>query len=346
MKYMKISLLLAVMAVALASCKNDTPSCETIFKPTQQEMSEFDKWLQRNYLNPYNIQFNYLYNDKLSNNNYNVVPAGIDNSKAMAIMIKHVWLDAYKEVCGEDFVKKNGFRVFQLIGSPEYDGQNKIVLGTAEDGMQVTLFRVNELDLDHIYVNMDEPYRSHYDLPLDLNYWYFHTMHHEFCHILTQKKDYTTDFQAISAGKYHSSDWVNVDDQDAPSEGFVTYYASGEYNEDFAEVYSCYVTSTEEAWQAVLDKGVKYTVSGADTKGNPLVETYWGEPTDSDLSGSGFKTISKVETDETSKNILISKLDIVRTYFNDSWGVDIDKLREVVLRRSTEVMNMDLQTLR
>lgn len=292
------------LGMTLASCDNDDPSDTSIFTTTQTADTEFDKWLNDNYVVPYNIQVNYLYNDKLSDNSYNVVPATITNSKAMAMMIKHVWLDAYGELAGADFLKANAFRVFQFIGSAQYNSQHEITLGFAEGGVKVNLFRLNELDLDNLFVNKDDPFPNHYSLPLDLNYWYFHTMHHEFCHILTQKKYYSTDFQTISAGKYHSADWVNVEDQDAVKEGFVTGYASGEYNEDFAEVYATYVTSSASSWAARLQ-----------------------------------------EAGPEGAAIINAKLDIVRSYFNDSWGIDIDKLRSIVLRRSDEVVTMDLTTL-
>ncbi len=309
MKYIKILLLIAVAAMA-ASCYKDEPDPnQSIFGDEAPERNEFDQWLLTNYTQPYNIEFNYRYNDKLSDNYYNVIPASYENSKAMAILIKNVWLDAYVECAGENFIKNNSFRVFQLIGSPEYNSQGSIVLGTAEGGIQVTLFRVNELDLDNIYVNLDDPYRSHSALPLDLNYWYFHTMHHEFCHILTQLKDYPTEFREISAGNYQTTGWINVDDIDAPKMGFVTGYASGEYNEDFAEVFSTYVTSSDEAWETIVMNGV----DGADQSGALAI---------------------------------LQKLEIVKTYLSDSWGIDIEELREIVLRRSAEAADLDLTTLK
>lgn len=390
MKHITMSLVALLMSVAFVSCDNDDPNSESIFKTETKNETEFDKWLNTNFVEPYNIKLYYLYNDKLTDNYYNVVPATITNSKAMAKMIKHVWLDAYVEACGVDFLKANAFRVFQFIGSPEFDGQGKIVLGTAEGGVQVTLFRLNELDLDHIYVNQDEPFRAKAKLPLDLNYWYFHTMHHEFCHILTQKKDYSTDFQTISAGKYHSTDWINVKDEDAIQEGFVTGYASGEYNEDFAEVYANYVTSSDESWEARLDKGIQYHFEGIDSKGDPIEEEtenkvkvpgqhFWGYPSWNELKAAGFSAITYKGKDKDGKSISVnargfltnqklaelgfvkltspsvsstagkdiinSKLEIVRSYLHDSWGIDLEKLRTIVLRRSAEVMNMDLTTL-
>ena len=304
----KIKLLTLLAVLSLCTACDDYEWTDTIFKDEASTLdSEFDKWLKANYMDPYNIAFNYLYNDKLTNNSYNVVPASIANSKAMAIMIKHVWLDAYVEVAGERFVKENTFREFQLIGSGQYSsgGSNEVTLGYAENGIRVNLFRINELDTDDIFVNQDEPFRDRMKTPMDLNYWYFHTMHHEFCHILTQKKNYSTDFQTISAGQYHSVDWINVKDVEAGAEGFVTGYASSEYNEDFAEVYADYVTLSDEGWNAVL--------TNAGQKGSAII---------------------------------LQKLDIVKSYFQDTWGVDLDVLRQVVLRRSAEASSLDLKNLK
>ena len=309
MKYIKLFLLLAV-AVLTGACSSDDVSSESIFKPTETKDSEFDKWLSKTYTEPYNIQFNYLYNDYLTNRTYNVVPATISNSKAMAILIKHVWLDAYKELMGDRFLKGHCFRVFQMIGSGQYNpAQGSVVLGTAEGGIQVTLFQVNALDPDNIYLETKDPFRPLWQTPLDLNKRYFHTMHHEFTHILTQLRDYSTDFRTVSAGKYTSTGWGNVDDSKSAKMGFVTGYASSEYNEDFAETFSTYVTFTDEMWNKLLDSGVA----------------------DKDTSG---------------RDAILKKLEILRVYFKESWGVDIDKLRTIVLRRSQEAAKLDLKTLK
>ena len=301
-----------VAAVLTTACSDDDLSNTSIFNDaTEEEQTEFDKWIYENYTKPYNIDLVYRYQDYETNNQYNVVPADVDKVKALTIIMKHIWVEAYNEVAGEDFLKPYCFRKFQFIGSPEYNENGSIVLGTAEGGLKVTLFVVNWLDPNNIFIDSESPFPTTSDDPLDLNFWYFHTMHHEFCHILTQHKNYSTDFQTISAGKYHSSDWINVEDKDAPLEGFVTGYASGEYNEDFAEIYSTYVTKTDEAWQKILDAGV-----------------------------------DKTTNDTSGRDAILAKLDIIKSYFQDSWGIDLDELRSVVLRRSAEVKDLDLKNLK
>ena len=221
----------------------------------------------------------------------------------MAKLVRHVWLETYVDCVGKDFIRTYTPRVIQLIGSFQYKEGGGITAGSADQGMKVMLYGVNHLDLDNIVVDTEEPYNKSTS-PLNLNYWYFHTMHHEFCHILTQTKSYSTDFQTISAGSYHATDWINVADENAPKQGFVSGYASGEYNEDFAETYAFYVTLSAEGWQKILD-----------------------------MAG------------ETGAPIIQQKIDMVREYFKTSWGIDIDEMRSIVLRRSAEAATLDLRTL-
>ena len=73
-------------------------------------------------------------------------------------------------------------------------------------------------------------------------------MHHEFTHILTQSKDYTTDFRTISDTKYVRGEWSTIQESDALKAGFINAYAMSEYNEDFAETLSFYLIYTQDQW--------------------------------------------------------------------------------------------------
>ena len=118
MKYFKI-LLLAV-GVGLTSCSSDDLNSTSIFDTTSPTRNVFEKWLLDNYVTPYNISFNYKYSDKESDNTYNLVPADSAKSVALAIMMKHIWVDSYSELMGEGFLKSYSPRVMQLIGSPAF----------------------------------------------------------------------------------------------------------------------------------------------------------------------------------------------------------------------------------
>ena len=152
---------------------------------------------------------------------------------------------------------------------------------------------------------------------MNLNYYFFHTMHHEFCHILTQKKDYDPTFRTISGPWYRSGDWINVADPSAAKWGFVSAYSTSEFNEDFAEIYSTYVTITPEAFNLIYKK----------------IEE------DKDVDGANPK----------AKDELMQKVDIVKKYMAEVWGIDMDTLRSIILRRGNDIMTWtyeDLVTLK
>lgn len=303
--YLFVSFLFACVSLGLTSCENEELDSKSVFDGDKNlPKNEFDKWLVKNYLEPYNIDFQYLYNDRLTDQAYNVVPANYDNSVALGIMFKHIWIEAYTEALGEEFLKLHAPRQIQLIGSRMYNQNGSVILGTAEGGLKIMFYGVNEFDIDNPRINVDDPYENPAKSPADLNHWIFHTMHHEFCHILTQKKEYPTDFKTISAGNYHSQDWINLKNETVQEEGFVTAYGSSEYNEDFAELFATYVTMSPEAWNKIM------TTAGE--KGSPLLK---------------------------------KKLDMMRKYFNEQWGLDMDKFRQIVLRRSSEIGTLDLRDL-
>ena len=87
-----------------------------------------------------------------------------------------------------------GPRIIMLVGSPAINPRSRTIeVGLAEGGIKVTLLNVNRLGN---YVNNPA------QLINVLNDEYFHTMHHEFAHILHQTKSIPTEFRILSAGHY------------------------------------------------------------------------------------------------------------------------------------------------
>ena len=88
-------------------------------------------------------------------------------------------------------------------------------------------------------------------------------MHHEFAHILHQKRNYDPSFDRITEGKYVGSDWYFYVAEKwkfifcermriAWPEGFVTAYAMSEAREDFVENIAMYVTHDQAYWDNML----------------------------------------------------------------------------------------------
>ena len=205
----------------------------------------------QNYTNPYNIEFKYRLEDAETDYNYHLVPADSAKTAKLAILTKYLWFDAYAEVAGVNFVKANVPRTIVAVGIPGYTRQRTMVLGSAEGGYKVTLNNINSLDSVTLtnYGAMTE--------------FYFHTMHHEFTHILNQKKPYNTAFNLISKSDYVSSNWSHQKESDAHRAGFVSPYAMSDGFEDFAETLAFYVTLTPAQWNDIL--------KDAGTSGAPII---------------------------------------------------------------------------
>ncbi|KAA6337503.1 hypothetical protein EZS27_014418 [termite gut metagenome] len=290
MKKILIYLLIVVSALNIHSCKEEDELGESIFDTTERKRNDFDKWILNNYVYPYNIDFKYRMEDIESSFQYQLIPADMNQSIKLAKIVKHLWLEAYDEAAGIDFTRTYAPKIIHLIGSAAYDDDGTMVLGTAEGGMKVTLYYVNSLQVDQNF----------------LNRYYFKTMHHEFTHILNQQKKYDPEFDRISEGYYTQGDWYlrSYNLREAYELGFVSAYAGSEPREDFAEIVSVYVTSTQNVWNVIL-------------------------------ANAGY----------AGAIIINQKLDIVKNYMKNSWGIDLAELRDIVQRRTGEVGLLDLDNL-
>ena len=242
MKKQIIYSLLALTTVCLGACNNndEIDTANSIFSTEPLERNAFDYWLLDNYTYPYNIDFMYRMKDIESDHKYNLVPADYDKAVALSKIIKHVWMDAYVELAGMDFLRVYVPKTFHLIGSPAYESSGNMVLGTAEGGKKITLYNVNDLNIKKINIEK-------------LNEYYFETMHHEFAHILHQTKDYPIEYNEITVGKYTGPSWTNLTEEEALELGFISNYASTEPQEDFVEMIANYVTHNAQWWRERMD---------------------------------------------------------------------------------------------
>lgn len=289
-KYIKyLSVMLA--AFLLVSCGEEKLDPNSQILDSNVEMNEFDEWLLDNYVTPYNIEFIYRMEYIESDMNYYLVPAQYEKSVQIAKLMIHLCLQAYDEVTGDkEFIRTYFPKMIHIIGSAAYRNNGTMVLGTAEGGLKITLYMINSLQLDPDY----------------LNQYYFHTMHHEFAHILHQTKPYSSDFEMISGTDYVKDTWNDAfkNDADAQQHGFITPYAASEANEDFVELLSTYITNTPKFWSDML------------------------------------KTAGK-----DGAAIIEQKFDIVYNYMKNTWGIDLNDLRDVILKRQGEIDQLDLDNL-
>ena len=238
---LKITFLLPLVLITFSSCnKEEELKEESVIKATPGGQTELDKWILKNFTEPYNIKLFYKYDDTKTSQIDYVVPASYEKSIQMANIIKYLFLDAYRKHTPEGFLEKYGPKYILLIGSGAYNPNGTVKLGLAENGVQFSLYNINALDVK----NVEELYDRH-----------FRTIYHEFSHILHQTVEYSPDFKRISAANYVGDSWsTEWKDKSSLEAGFISDYSTKDSNEDFVELIAHYLTYSPERWQKTLEE--------------------------------------------------------------------------------------------
>jgi substrate import-associated zinc metallohydrolase lipoprotein len=197
--------------------------------------NELDSWIKDNFGDPYNIEIKYRWSANESDFNKQLVPSDPDKVQTIMTVAKGAWIDPYVAEAGEDFFKRFTPKQFVLVGSPNYNPNGTITLGTAEGGRKIVLYTVNEFEeTDRAQVKEQ-----------------MHTVHHEFAHILHQTVPYPAEFKEITKGAY-TADWYNIPTSTAQSRGFVTSYAMSGPDEDFVEIIAMMLTEGKRGFDRIV----------------------------------------------------------------------------------------------
>lgn len=260
--------LAAALGLTVMSCGNDDDFTESIFNTDtpvvdpNASTAPFDQWLYDNFVVPYNTEIQYRFNFPASNLNFQLAPADYKKSQLLAHFIKYLFYDVYTLYGGENFMKQYGPRIFHFIGSTAYSPTTGTeTLGYASAGVKITLINVNNMKLwqeDNQYTPADMEL---------LNKDQFHTMHHEFSHILHQTKSYPVSYGQITPGTYAPRDWQERDSVESHRLGYITQYGSSASYEDFVETLSCTITDTDNRWMnTIIDACANGGVKDGDKK--------------------------------------------------------------------------------
>ncbi len=354
-------------SVALTACSDDDlgPSIyDTREYPLDRSVYTFplDTFVKKNFLEPYNLKFIYKMEDVGSDMQKNLVPATYEKSVDLAVLVKYLWLDVYAKLAGEKevFLKKYSPRIIHVIGSPGYLSDGSREVGVAEGGVKVTLMEVNRLNVGQI------------EGAYGLNQLFFHTMHHEFGHILDQTTLRPTAFNTISTGLYDAMGWASKSDTIQAALGFVTPYGSSQAGEDWVETLACYVTYNDDRWTQLLNSAhydwEEIDYAEEDYKANypRAYQEYVGGynrmtcnydtigylrqtanyefklvrkvvPRNADgwvaLDADGNYELSTNADNIDGREVILQKLDLVRGWLKENWAIDIDELRQEVQGR-------------
>lgn len=357
-------MLLAAVAGGFSSCAEDKIE-GSIFDTTEKPLDPnsftyaLDKFSQDNFLAPYNMRFVYKIEDIETDMTYNLVPSSYEKSVEMAALMKYLWLDVYKKnVPDAAFLPTYGPKIIQLIGCPAYNPSTGTeTVGLAESGVKITLYKVNELDVNDID---------------GLNENFFKTMHHEFSHILHQTKAYPESFQEISAGSYDGFSWQDRNDVEARTLGCVTPYASSAVSEDWVETIANYIVKNDRDWNKILeDAKLDYekvsllaaeydpddptiipgtvSVSTDIISGKPIEYSFIRIAVQRDENGkiiwttdeeTGEQKWTLVKNDDVDGYaVILQKLDMCKSWLKEKYQIDLDVIRKEVQGRQYLMQN-------
>ncbi|GHV01530.1 hypothetical protein FACS1894159_09530 [Bacteroidia bacterium] len=231
-----------MLGAFFVSCSKDEPSGKSIFVDAdEQSRSEFDKWLERHYIEPYNILFEYRMPDRQTNFGYWVTPPTIDKSIEIAKLIRFGTLDAMTEMYANGdpqrdptlFAKMYFPKVLFMVGSFEISNTGAVALGSAENGLQINILGVNFFDRNTRSVDI------------------IGLLAHEFTHILAGTRPVTTEFKAICEKDYVGDTWTSAGN-DYLQLGFLSNYGRKSDGEDLAELVASYLTHDQAWWDGQM----------------------------------------------------------------------------------------------
>ena len=360
-----VVMLVALTTLNVTSCSDDDFT-DSIFPSVNETLDRtvysfpLDTFIKVNFQEPYNMCYLYRLQDIGSDMDYNLTPCSYDQCVNLAVLNKYLWYDVYRDVVGQEFLKKYSPRVMHIIGSPAYNPTSgTIKLGTAEGGLKITLYNAESLRPDNLE---------------NLNEYFFKTMHHEFSHILHQNVNYPQDFNLISSTFYNSAGWQDTPDSVVLGQGFVSPYASSQAREDWVEVIANYIVKDSITWAHMLDGATKswevatdvnydywksidakvkrgqahrdsvgyYYKDGTTSGGNVITIQVYRKYIQRNADGfavpdanGNIVYLSVVDRtgNETGKDVILKKLQMVREWLAVNFNYDIDKVRDAVQKK-------------
>jgi substrate import-associated zinc metallohydrolase lipoprotein len=225
----------ATLVALCVACSDDDDFQSSILDAEPEVRSELDEWIWQNFTSPYNIRVIYKWKTFEISPELKLVPVLEDKVQPFLEIVQTVWVEPYLELGGPTFFKETTPKQIALVGSLGFMEDGYYLFGEAERGQRITILGLNTRVVDEEVVRQ-----------------YAHDFHHEYTHILNQRKAYPAAFEAISAGQYTTS-WGQVSGSAAMAQGFISNYAMSDAVEDFAEMVSYFVIFPADTWNTLFN---------------------------------------------------------------------------------------------
>lgn len=220
----------------LASCAHEDQPTESRLDFSVPTKTDLDKWISTNFLDLYNINVYYEWDQNTVDNTRYLFPPKVEKVQPAMEVVKKIWIDSYTTIGGVNFVKKIAPREFVLVGGVNLNTNGTLTLGLAEGGQRITLFQVDNLNKKN-RANVTQ---------------FIHTIQHEYVHILNQTKPFDEQAWSKLTPVGYTSTWYTEPIATSRNLGFVTSYARLNIYEDFAETAAAILTSSKAEYDAIL----------------------------------------------------------------------------------------------
>jgi substrate import-associated zinc metallohydrolase lipoprotein len=289
MKLYKIVLFFFAL-VALASCdKEDDLVVDDIsgLGGDTWTPGAIDKWITDSLTTPYNISAKYKWDQSELPLDRSLVPPREDKVIPVLSSIRRAWINPYIAEAGDVFFKKYAPKFFALVGSASFNQDGTIVLGTAEGGRKVVLYVLNDFRIKGM-----TGFRPSDSSNIKRM---FHTIHHEFAHILHQNVMYPEDYKRISVGLY-TANWNNVSTAEARFTGFITPYSMSGPDEDFVEMIATMLVEGKTGFDAIINSIADAEARSILRQKEAMVVTYFKQVWNVDFYRLQARTRASIET--------------------------------------------------
>ncbi len=239
-----------LLASSFASCKKDSFNVKDAANINglggdTWVKGPIDNWIYDTLTVPYNMSVKYKWDqfEDISDITKILVPPKEENIIPILSAVKKAWINPYIAEAGDVFFKRLSPKFVYMIGSPAFEENGGLKLGQAEGGRKIILLATNLTKVKGMPgYNVSD------------TFWLkemFHTIHHEFAHILHQTVAYPDAFKNLNPNLY-TAEWINYTDQDALQDGFITAYSMNLVDDDFVEMVSVMLIEGRAGFESML----------------------------------------------------------------------------------------------
>ena len=277
----------AALALSLNSCTREVLDSESVVTINEGVRTDLDRWLERNYVLPYNIEYVYKWDFNTIPFEFETKPVDYNEAVVHSHLIKYLCFDCFAAVAGTDFVCRYMPKQVYVVSSPlTTSGANFSVAGSTDYGKRILLSDINgytqALTDDLWLMKTSQSAQQNFSEKVAK------TTFHELMHLLNYTVDMPVSYKEITP-EYLFSDWTRVEFK--TGEGFISAYSRYSEMEDIAEVFAYYLATIPQRWEERIAKEEK----------------------------------------------ILRKLSLIRSYLEESFGVDIDALRDEYQNRLLKV---------